>query len=168
MTTYQLSSLTRERLQEIRDSWERLAGVDEFAVELAAAFEWAAPRLSPRPGDSQAFELRRTDTGDAEALLEIIDSSSVGTTKLLTLYTSPVYWDRDADDLDELAELYAGAFLEVLAKGMEQPNWRVVKIYGRDQELLYILKHVQEKWHQADSLGRTATMQGRWLAISKR
>lgn len=168
MADYRLCNLTIERLRDIRDSWESLAGTDEFAVEMSATFEWAEPRLKETPGDSQAFELRNEITGDAEALLEIINSSDGELTKLLTLYTSPAHWGEEDDNIGALAELYGGAFVEVLSRGMKQPTGRVVKVYGRDNDLLYILRQVKENWDKAESLGWNASMEGRWLAISRR
>lgn len=167
MRARQLREFSPERLELVRQQWVDVAGEDEFEVELSTTFGWCTTHLSPQAGDSQAFELYNPELDHTEAILELVDSRKGA--KLLKLIVSPKYWPArwsgDAAALaEELVRLHAAAFVEVIRQGMNREA-PVVKIYGRSKLMLAVLEELRNQWPNVNS-GSTATMEGRWLAIS--
>jgi hypothetical protein len=163
---HQLRQFTRQRFEAVRDRWRELAGGDdEFDSELAPMFEWCTSHLSPRAGDSQAFELYHVERDETDAILEVIDSRRGA--KLLKLFPSPEFWVIDSDEArTRVTELYGGAFAQVIANGIAKGT-PLVKIYGRSDPMVTLLQGLQTRW-PAEELGSDAAMEGRWLAISIR
>lgn len=164
---YELRDLDRPRLDMIRNKWSRDAGADEFAVEMGVAFDWAESHLTPSPGNSQALELCEVQADDTKAIVEVIDSREKTLTKILTLYAAPAYWSPDTDKAkDEVAKLYRVALTAMLARGMQPSTMTTIKIYGRTDGALAVLRSVVDAWHEVRSDWK-AGMEGRWLALRR-
>lgn len=167
MTRHRLNELTSERLEGIRSDWSSFAGEDEVAVELSAAFDWASQHLHEENNNSQALELRNEDTGDADAILELVTSKRGAMTKLLKVYYSPRFWGTGAgnDDVDALADIFVGAFSEVVRRTARSGVVQEVKVYGRSDHMYEILSLIATKWVEDDSW--SVAMEGRWLRLAK-
>lgn len=165
---YELLSFSADRLGEVAGEWKAIAGEDEFKVELAAAFEWCESHLQHKEGDAHALELFNVTRGVTDGILEVVNADRGALTKLLKLWVSPTFWaidPADRDLLERAIELYAAAHVEVIAKAVGG-GCEEVKIYGRTDTMLGVLKRIQAIW-PSDKTGWSASMQGRWLSIRK-
>lgn len=164
---HELLPLTEQRLSDIEESWTGIAGTDEFEAEMSVFFDWCSRNLDPNSPDGHALELRNKQTGQAVALLEMINATQRRQSKLLRLVNSPAYWNADADpDLhQEFRVLHAAAYTLLLSDGMAR-DLQSIKIYGRSTFMLNILTKLAQNW-APELTGWRATMQGRWLEISR-
>lgn len=167
MRDYALVALTTETLDEVASAWRAEAGADEFELELSVVFDWAQENASRRPGQGHARGLRNQSTGGIDAILETVPSPNISLTKLLKIYLRPKFWgaDPDAETLDHLVAVHAGAYVEVIAEA-RQDDINEVKLYGRDSFALVLLTAVQRGWDSA-ATGWSATLQGRWLSLKR-
>ncbi|PWB97054.1 hypothetical protein [Homoserinimonas hongtaonis] len=166
MTSYLLREFTPERLSDVAGQWEELAGEDEFVVEMATVFAWAESHLVHRDGDAYALELYDPLTDKAGAILEVVDGRRGTLTKLLKLYVSPEFWNMEQQsDRLQLIDMHASAYTEIIRVGMDK-GVEDVKIYGRTDMMLEILKVLQSTW-PTEFTGTIATMEGRWLRIAR-
>lgn len=166
MAEHVLREFTADRLSTVEQDWRQLAGDDEFDSELSPMFGWCASHINHQDGDSQALELFDPVREKADAILEVVNTRQGRMTKLLKLYISPEFWGAEDDDnlLDQIAELHGSAYAEVLVTGIAQ-GVREVKIYGRTNLMLDLLRRVHMHWNPV-AAGWSTKMQGRWLAIS--
>lgn len=159
-----MRSFTLTRLEVVTNQWRETAGEDEFDVELAPLFNWCATHVSPRTGDSCAHELYNTETGRTDAILEVVDNARGA--KLLKLFTSPEFWAADTKEARaQIVRLHTAAFLQVIQDGITR-GIGLVKIFGRSPLMLRVLQELHTLW-PSEQTGWEATMQGRWLAISR-
>lgn len=166
MSNYKLQILNTERLAVIEQEWIELAGEDEFAVELEVFFRWARTHCEKTDGDGYALELRDDDAGHCAAILEVVESRRGALTKLLKLYISPQYWEFSTiEERLEIINMHASAYTELIALGIDS-GAEDVKIYGRTDLMLSILKSLQEIWPSSDT-GTVAVVEGRWLRIGR-
>lgn len=165
MPAYELKQMSRDRLEAIAADWKVKSGDDEFAIELAEVFSWAREHLMHRPGFGHAVELVDVETGEAGAILEIVDSPNVELTKLLKVTFSPAYWPLDytEENARSIASILAGAIAGLIDSGIDK-GFKVAKIYGRSQFMYSILSKVSENW--AVIAPTSAAMEGRWLRVS--
>jgi len=167
VTDYHLRPMTAGRLFDVAADWRTLAGEDEFTVELAAVFDWCATHLTPTENDAHAMELVDDDTGVTGAILEVITARRGRLSKMLKIYASPHFWTVDRDPLikREVVELYAAAFVLMIADGISS-GVDEIKIYGRTSQMLDILSSLETIWNSGDRSGWSATLAGRWLSIA--
>jgi hypothetical protein len=111
------------------------------------------------------MELYGPHSGETPAILEMVNGRRGALSKLLKLHLSPKYWDVDAKLREELIAVYAAVFINVISAGIDS-GVEEIKIYGRDEPMFGILKRLEETWKAGDT-GWGASIQGRWLAISK-
>lgn len=168
MPDHHLRQLTPERLDVVRDRWRALSGEDEFEVEMAALFDWCGTHIAPQDGDSQALELYDRDRDETDAILEIVEGKRGAMSKLLKLFVGPHFWlaEDNQQMRVQIVELHVAAFSQVINAGIAK-GAREVKIYGRSNLMLSILKALQAQW-PSEQTGWDAAMAGRWLAISRR
>lgn len=168
MPDHHLRPFTPERLDVVRQRWRSLSGEDEFEVEMAAFFGWCNAHINPQDGDSQALELHDPARDETDAILEIVEGKRGTMSKLLKLFVSPEFWSaEDSQQMRiQIVELHVAAFSQVINAGIAK-GAREVKIYGRSNLMLSILKALQAQW-PSEQTGWDAAMAGRWLAISRR
>lgn len=160
----ELREFTQARFEQVRNEWRDAAGVDEFTVELGPMFEWAEQHLSPTPGDSMVFELRNVVTDKCLAIADIVDTET-RMSKLLKLHLTPEIWSLEGTEkVQNVALIYMSAYTCVITKGIDK-RVRQVKIYGRNDFMLKVLRSLHAGW-STDDLGLHASMQGRWLVVT--
>lgn len=179
MTHRELRKFTPESLAATAEHWKSISGEDEFQAELSTLFDWCDTHLEHRDGDAFALDLYDPDTEHTGAILEIVRTKRGVLTKLLKLYPSPEFWNADSDPVqrDALGQLYGDAFVAVIGDGIGLTDPGVIgsgtteineiKIFGRTNAMYELLRHVKTMWSSSRT-GWDATMEGRWLALSKR
>lgn len=164
---WQNRSVNEDLLLEIQTAWEAEAGADEFQAELGMVFNGIADDVGRKDISNEYLVLE--ENGTPRAVLELIDTKRGNMTKLLSLHLSPTYWDNPTQNM--LAEVYSASITSVLAVGAERANRNInnvheVKIYGRNRELLDILRAINDDWKPTPSL--EVSMAGRWLSVTIR
>lgn len=152
-------------LSEIQSAWEGEAGADEFQAELGMIFSGIADDLGRKDISNEYLVLE--ENGTPRAVLELIDTKRGAMTKLLSLHLSPTYWDSPTQSM--LTEVYYVSIISVLEVGTERANQsnanaHEVKIYGRNRELLDILRAINDNWKPTPPL--EVSMAGRWLSVT--
>lgn len=161
---YELRPFTAERLVEVTSRWTDIAGQEEFEVELGGLFSWCSTHLEHRDGDGYALELYNVTKDKTDAILDVSQGKWGTMTKLLKMYVSPEFWPAD-EKTPALLATHAGAYTAFIYQGLGD-GVREVKIYGRTEVMLTMLTTLQEMWSSFDT-GSAATMQGRWLSITR-
>lgn len=154
-------------LREIQSAWEGEAGADEFQAELGMVFSGIADDLGRKHISNEYLVLE--ENGTPRAVLELIDTKRGAMTKLLSLHLSPTYWDNPTHNM--VAEVYSASIISVLAVGKERASRSIadaheVKIYGRNRELLDILRAINDNWTPTPPI--EVSMAGRWLSVTIR
>lgn len=179
-----LRRMTADSLEMIRDQWTAIAGEDEFEVLLSSTFEGIEEDLSKvgfnvpvhayllaAPGIS-----RKDGVQVVDAILELTDTKRGMMTKLLTVHVSPEYigWDSDSELRSKVTSVYSKVLAYVISLGQERSSEsdHELKIYGRNNAMLELLKEVEEKWQLIDEMtpefDTWAKIKGRWLEITFR
>lgn len=156
--------LSKSSFSQTKRVWEVEAGLEEFQAELGLVFRNIAEGFDQ--GDFRTTHLLLEENDTPRAILELSDSGRENYTKLVSLYLSPTYWDNPTPTM--LAEVYRAAImslLEVVTKGASNNLAGVyeVKIYGRDREMLDILRELSNDVKLTPPLD--ISMVGRWLSI---
>lgn len=167
---YALHQITPERLALVEDAWKEVAGADEFVVEMAEKFSNAHRDLADPATTSRYLEVQDASTGEAHAVLDMIDAQRISTTKLLSIWTSPKYWGDGltASELRQaVVELYAQTFMMLLAQTTSSSSKvDIIKLYGRADEMFTILATLNEVW-DGNLKGWSSEIQGRWLVLTR-
>lgn len=161
MSKYSLINFTVDTLEQTRQAWEALAGPDAFDIELSPVFLWVDAHMQPVPNDSVAFCLWNKDSGRVDAIVEVVDSRKGQLSKLLKVIPSSKFWDVN-NNRDAIVQLYVEVFFNVIT-GDDLMTSRKVKLYGRDDEMMSILRSIHAHWAVQNS---SAEFEGRFLAIS--
>lgn len=161
MPKYNLVNFTNETLEETRKNWESIIDEDAFELEFGTAFTWASQHIQSVEGDSVALRLHNTDSDRTDAIVEIVSSRKGAMNKLLKVIPSPKFWDVN-NQRDEIVSLYTEAFFKVITMAGFKPSNKV-KIYGRDDEMLSILRSIQNIWNIK---GSKVDFEGRFFAIT--
>lgn len=161
MTKYALISFTQQSLDEAHKRWEGIAGEDGFDLEFAPMFIWAQSHIKHQDGDSMAFNLHNNDNDNTDALVEIVTSRKGTLSKLLKVIPSPEFWDVN-NRRDDIVQLYTQTFFGLITLNGFGAS-RKVKIYGRNDEMMSILRSIHRAWAIPKS---TAEFEGRFLAIT--
>lgn len=161
-------------IDEVSARWRAAAGEEAYEVELVLLFDFCRENRAPRPGHGLVRGLKNASTGTIDAILETVPSPQRGMTKLLKIWVSPEFWPVDesnaAEISDELLSIHLNSYFcileEATREGLDQ-----VKMYGRSNVGLHLLKSVAEHWNSDPSNGKKtgwlATMAGRWLVLTK-
>ena len=161
---YEIRGFTKSSLTAVENRWRGLAGEDEFASELAGFFQWCHTHIAPKAGDSQAHGLFNKEDESCDAIIELVETTTLGgKTKLLKLITSPHFWQSIDLDRERLITLYTWTFTLVIAKGI-LGKAKDVKLYARDDLMLSFLRSLHAHW---DVPGTKAEFQGRFLTVTK-
>lgn len=161
MSKYSTLNFTKDLCQAAKREWEDIAGGDAFDLELSPVFSWVETHMDVAPNDSVALCLWNNDSKRTDAVVEIVDSRKGKLSKLLKVIPSPRFWDVN-NVRGEIIQLYTEAFFNVITAGGFGSS-RVVKLYGRDDEMMSILRSIHAAWTVSNS---TAEFEGRFLAIS--
>lgn len=161
MARYSTIPFDLETLSKIRTSWEELAGNDAFDIEFSPIFSWVETHMTLTDNDSVALCLWNNDCHRAEAIVEIVSSRGGQLSKLLKIVPSPYFWDVNARR-EEIIQLYIEVFFNAITSGGFGRS-RKVKLYGRDDEMMSILRSIHAHWAIPNS---QAEFEGRFLAIS--
>jgi hypothetical protein len=163
MSKYSLIPFTPESLANAKRAWEAIVGIDAFDVEFAPFFEWAEGHIDPKEHDSRAFDLSNNDVeGRTDAIVEVVDSRKGALSKLLRIIPSPQFCDV-TNSRAELVQLYTETFFQVIVAGGLHGQQRKVKLYGRDDDMMSLLRSIHSHWAVPDS---SADFEGRFLAIT--
>ena len=109
-----------------------------------------------------AFGLLNNDNGNTDAIVEIVTSRKGTLSKLLKVIPSPEFWDVN-NRRDDIVQLYTETFFKLITQGGFGVMSRKVKIYGRDDEMMSILRSIHNAWSIPQS---SAEFEGRFLAIT--
>lgn len=161
MSKYALIPFTDESLGQARAAWEGIAGPDAFDLEFSTVFSWVESHMHPKQNDSVAFCLWNKDVAQVDAIVEVVDSRKGQLSKLLKVIPSPKYWDV-TNLRHEIVQLYVEVFFNVITGGGFDKS-RKVKLYGRDDEMMSILRSIHAHWAIQNS---SAEFEGRFLSIS--
>jgi hypothetical protein len=161
MAKYKLIPFTQQSLNDANKRWEGIAGEDGFDLEFAPMFTWAQGHIEHQDGDSMAFDLHNNDNDNTDALVEIVTSRKGALSKLLKVIPSPEFWDVN-NRRNDIVQLYTETFFGLITLGGFGAS-RKVKIYGRDDEMMSILRSIHSAWAIPKS---TAEFEGRFLAIT--
>ena len=166
---YLINELDRSGFDPIVKHWKQAAGTDEFNSELKIPMEHLLELLKPQElsSNNQSVVISVTDSTNDEcvALVDVIDTERTGLTKILKFIISPKFWDfEDAEERNNiLANIHIDTYTQVieskLGNGMQE-----VKVYGRDDVALAILKSVHDNWPNGERIA--VKMQGRWLSVT--
>ena len=160
MAKYTTIPIDLENVSGIRKSWEELAGADAFDLEFSPTFSWVETHMSVTANDSVALCLWNNDCQRADAIVEIVSSRDGQLSKLLKIVPSPYFWDVNARR-EEIIQLYIEVFFNAITSGGFGKS-RKVKLYGRDDEMMSILRSIHAHWAIPNS---QAEFEGRFLAI---
>lgn len=161
MSKYALVPFTSESLLKARKRWEEIAGEDAFDLEFSGVFDWAGTHLQHTDGDSVAFNLWNNDALHTDAIVEVVSSRKGSMSKLLKIIPSPEFWDIN-NARDSIVGIYTETFFNMIISGGFGQQ-RKVKLYGRDDDMMSILRSIHSNWAIANS---NAEFEGRFLAIT--
>ena len=160
---YELKRFTNAECAEARAAWEAIAGHDAFYLEFAPFFSWVETHIEPQEHDSMALQLVNLGAdGRVDAIVEVVDSRKGTLSKLLKIVVSPQFWDVN-DSRNSIVVIYSEIFTQFIIGFGTDLSRRNVKIYGRDDDMMSILRSVHAHWSVP---GATADFEGRFLAIS--
>ncbi len=161
MSKYKLINFDSTSLLEARNKWEAMAGEDAFDLEFSPLFEWAGNHLAHVDGDSLALNLHNNDALRTDAIVEVVSSRKGKMSKLLKVIPSPMFWDVNNSRAD-IVTLYTDIFFEVLTRqGFDSS--RTVKLYGRDDEMMSILRSIHGVWSMPNT---KVEFEGRFLTFT--
>jgi hypothetical protein len=161
MSKYELIPFDQTSLHDARSKWEAIAGEDAFDLEFSGFFEWAEKHLAQVEGDSIALNLHNNDALRTDAIVEVVSSRKGQMSKLLKVIPSPMFWDVNNSRAD-IVTLYTEVFFNVLTR-QGFGSSRTVKLYGRDDEMMSILRSIHSLW----SIPNTkAEFEGRFLTFT--
>lgn len=164
MSQYALTTFTSDQYTSAKAAWENFAGgADVFDVELAPFFCWVETHISPCDGDSVALQLVNKVADDrVDAIVEVVDSRRGVLSKLLKIVVSPQFWNV-SDCRDQIIEIYKEIFTQFATSNTQVARQRKVKIYGRDDDMMSILRSLHSHWSVPNT---SADFEGRFLAIT--
>lgn len=161
MSNYQLLEFTDATFESTKEAWLKLMDEDAFELEMAPLFGWAKQHMNHADGDSVALRLYDDETGRTDAIVEVVSSRKGQMSKLLKVIPSPRFWDIN-NQRAEILQLYVDAFVNVITSRGFKANHKV-KIYGRDDDMLSILRSIHSAWSFDQS---KADFEGRFLTIT--
>lgn len=161
MPKYSLNFFTADTLADTRKRWEAIAGEDAFDLEFSNVIEWAELHLTHTEGDSVAYNLWNNDALHSDAIVEVVTSRKGAMSKLLKIIPSPEFWDIN-NSRGSIVDIYAETFFNQITSG-SFGNQRKIKLYGRDDAMVSILRSIHSNWLIEQS---TAEFEGRFLAIT--
>ena len=161
MSKHSLIQFTPTTLEDAAKRWEAIAGEDAFDIEVSGVFEWAKGHISQTDGDSMAYNLWNNDASKTDALVEVVASRKGQLSKLLKVIPSPEFWDIN-NSRQAILDIYTETFFNMITTGGFGKE-RKVKLYGRDDDMMSILRSIHGNWAIPHS---KAEFEGRFLAVT--
>lgn len=161
MAKHELRNFTAATWESTVQNWKALIDEDAFELELTPALEWVKTHMEHVEGDSVALQLYNKDSSRTDAIVEIVTSRKGQMHKMLKVIPSPMFWDVD-NQRSQIVELYIEVFVRVISYGGFKSDHKV-KIYGRDVEMMSILRSIHSMWSIEKS---KAEFEGRFLTIT--
>ena len=154
-----------DSLNEIQSEWEEESSVDGFQAEMGLIFSGIAEDLKRKDISTEYISLVENNT--VRAILGLSDAAPGGRVKVLSLYLSPTYWDSPTCAM--LTDLYCAVLIALSDFVMIHARRSImdsseVRIYGRDREVLDILRTLNNNWTPEPPL--ELSMIGRWLSVA--
>ena len=180
LPSYELRPFNADTFELTREEW--LSGADSSgasSLPYEKTLEWAAKRMKydePHQGDSLAYGIFPTDNGGgAVAIADIVYTArpgpDVGWLKMLEVSLSPTI-DPSVQQLQSVISMVVGVYLAAITGTLRLTGThrsRVVKLYGRNENLLTFLTalstQLTSELQQLGLDGLSVRMEGRWLVI---
>lgn len=167
----ELKELTMAALSNAEREWSAVMGDDLFATEFRDVFAYAERNLGGdvefSSGDLSAYRhLVDTSTGRSVALVDLIAARQGQQLRLLHIHLGPMIWDYDmgSADASRVRDVMTTILVAVLEDASTSCSLGGVKVYGRSNDVLDILRTIADGWlADHDNAQWSATMQGRWL-----
>lgn len=166
---YRIQQIDSATLESTRKAWELAVGVEEFASEFGAIFEWIDGHYDyaePR-GNSLAYAIVEDGQQIAAAFVDIVSTNTNGgLTKLLKVFITPHFWDAEQHEV-EIVQIFVAAINGVVAISNGNKS-RILKIYGRTNSLFNLLENIHGSIMADADLQHlfTSSIKGRWLEIA--
>lgn len=143
-------------------------------LDYEVTLDWTAAHLEyeTAQNDSIAYAIMNGED-TALAVVEIVYSKKagpdVGWLKMLSIKLSPQFSPAEIDGKPEKILAVVGIYTAAITGTIEltnSHNARVAKLYGRDNNLLALLKAIKEQLEVLASEKFSVEFNGRWLVIS--
>jgi len=172
--TIKLIKFTDALLAETTESWITSAdniGIPSLDYEMVLA--WAKSHLANQTDNSHAYGIFEDDDDAALAIVDIVYTQrpgpDVGWLKMLSIYLSPMLApseiESNTDRLLKVLDIYAEAIIGTINLTSDHKA-RVVKLYGRNDNLLRLLVALKERLSATLNDKCHIKMEGRWLVIA--
>ncbi|WP_426075787.1 hypothetical protein [Janthinobacterium sp. PSPC3-1] len=173
--TMRVCKFTQESLAVTRQAW--LASATELdmpVLDYEVTLDWTASHLEYETvqGDSLAYAIMNGED-TALAILEIVYTKragpDVGWLKMLSIKLSPEFSPAEIDGKPEKILAVVGMYTAAITGTLQltnSHNARVVKLYGRDNNLSALLKAIKEQLETLAAEKFEVEFNGRWLVIS--
>lgn len=146
-------------------NWEAIAGSDAFNLEYGPIFDWIDERVGKTHLDVMAYGIFEAGSPHASGIVEIINSSKAKgpMIKMLKVIISPQFWDISVHR-EEILKIFLGAIAGCIILSKTKRS-KVLKLYGRSNELFSILVSLHTSFVEEPIDGLTAKIEGRWLVL---
>ena len=160
MAKYKLMTFSEESFAAAMASWRALTDEDVFELECAPIFAWAKDHLTRQQEGAFFLDLHNTDRDKTDALVEVISGKKGRLSKMLKVFLPPPLWPTESRK--DVIEIYTAVFFCMIEEKLFTENG-VVKLYGRNDEMVSILRSIHAMW---SIKGTTAEFEGRFLTIT--
>jgi hypothetical protein len=164
-----------EKLEATRVAWLSTAedlGLPTLEYEKTIAWVESHSNYTVKNGDSYAYGIFDGDRNDAVAVVDIVHSTRVrdtGLIKMLEVTMGPNFAPSTAkltpESYSELLSIYGQAIAGTLSLTSAHPA-RIVKLYGRDDELMKLFVGLNHHLNSQDVIPLNSKIESRWLVIS--
>ncbi|WP_428718596.1 hypothetical protein [Undibacterium curvum] len=173
--SYFIDQFDQAKLDATRETWINSAeALGIPSLEYNRILQWASTRIDYKAnnGDSYAYGIFHKDSQEAVAIVDLVytkrSNGDVGWLKMLDVSLSPTFAPTQIlavpERYNEVLAIYASAILGT-AQLTSDHKARVVKLYGRDDDLFRLFVALNERLHTLLQ-NATSKMEGRWLVIS--
>jgi len=160
--------LDEDSLSKAKLAWEGAAGGEFYVATIDSIIDnHYFGSLKTRPNQPTYFGIEADD--ELLAMLQIVTSGDgrLKTIKMLDLILAPRMRTSTSDErVKVVTNAIVGIFDASLAIASGGDNIRALKIYGRTQEILGVLRVLSDELADAfDQIGFGVAMEGGWLAF---
>ena len=172
-----LKEFNENSIEDTKSAWLNAAdsyGIPTLDYELVLA--WVVGHVDYKAKhDSSAYGVFPEGLTEANAIVDVVYTKrpgpDVGWIKMLRVWLSPKYspteLEKDNEKIAEVLDIYTESIKgTILLTGTHTA--KVIKLYGRDNNLLLLLQALKERLSSSDAFEGNikAKMEGRWLVIS--
>ena len=172
-----LKKFNEESIEDTESAWLNAAdsyGIPTLDYELVLT--WMKSHVNyDVEHDSSAYGIFSEESTEADAIVDVVYTKrpgpDVGWIKMLRVWLSPKYspaeLESDNDKINEVLDIYTESIKgTILLTGTHTA--KVIKLYGRDNNLLLLLQALKERLSSSDAFNQKikAKMEDRWLVIS--